>query len=659
LPDWVEYYAFPVAVPAPSDAYVDNGLCRILYDSQVNLEGTGFANYFRTVQRVVTRAGAERAAQFAVEFDPTHQWVDVHFIRVLRADARIDHANAESFQLPRRETKLERLALDGRLTATLLISDLRIDDVLDVSVTVYSTNPILGGKYAAWFAFNAFAPWVEVRHRLVRPTEREVIERTFNEPPDCVFATSHGMVESKWRLAGQPRLEAEEFTPPWHIQVPAIQFTEFRSWNQVAQLFYPHYAVSELPVELSAEVDRLAQTYADPADRAAEWLRFVQRQLRYFALALGEGGLVPRGLDAIWTSRFGDCKDATRLFVAGAHRLGIDACAALTSTTHGLSLVDFLPSPSVFNHCIVRLRLNGRTYWLDPTMPRQEGRLEVIYQPHAGWALPLTQDATELERQQNDEPALYRHSEQELRVGPRPDSPTSLMLRIDHYSLAADSLRHRIENEGHSKYSEQMLGELRSTWPDIVETQPLSLRDERGDNRLSATFNYEIRNGWRPVDKGRLGFKLSAASIAAELNPLKNAQRRTDVYLGRPRKLTWRARMHMPREWAGTGWHQVLNAMNVRYTNELIIATREVRHEKEMLISNWSLPASQANAYQELVVKARENLTTILGRVTLGRIHSAAGGAFGLNRKRWAAFWIVFWIGYLAWVIFRTATAQH
>jgi transglutaminase-like putative cysteine protease len=106
----------------------------------------------------------------------------------------------------------------------------------------------------------------------------------------------------------------------------------------------------------------------------------VQHQLRYFALALGEGGLAPRELSAIWESRFGDCKDATRLFVAGAIQLGIDACAALTSTTHGMVLNEFLPSPTVFNHCIARLRLNGETYWFDPTMPKQEGRLDRIYQ---------------------------------------------------------------------------------------------------------------------------------------------------------------------------------------------------------------------------------------------------------------------------------------
>jgi transglutaminase-like putative cysteine protease len=500
LPDWVKHQGYSADVSGAGDAYIDNGLCRLHYDSQVNFEGVGFANSLRTVQRVITRAGAEKAAHFVIEFDPTHQQIDVHFIRVLRGEIHVDHANAESLQLLRRETKLERLALNGRLTATLLIPDLRIDDVLDVSITIHSNHPILGGKYAGWVAFNAFAPWLEVRHRLLRPPEREVFEKPFNQPPDGVVLTTHGKLDSVWSLDAQGRREQEELTPPWQLLLPAIQLTEFCSWDQVAQLFYPHYSDSALPTELSAEIDRVASEYPDSADRAGEWLRFVQRQLRYFALALGEGALVPRALDVIWASRFGDCKDAARVFVAGARKLGIDACAALVSTTHGPALGDFLPSPAAFNHCIVRLRLDGRTYWLDPTMPRQEGRLDVIYQPHAGWALPLIPGAT-LERLKDDEPVHYRHSEGVLIIGRKPDTPTGLTIRIDLYSFAADALRHRIENEGHSKYSEQVINELRATWPDLVETAPLSLEDERRDNRLTATFRYEIRNGWKSADK--------------------------------------------------------------------------------------------------------------------------------------------------------------
>ena len=383
----------------------------------------------------------------------------------------------------------------------------------------------------------------------------------------------------------------------------------------------------------------------------------MQRQLRYFALALGEGGVVPRTLDVIWTSRFGDCKDASRLFVAGARKLGLDACAALVSTTHGLALGNFLPSPAAFNHCIVRLRLDGKTYWLDPTMSRQEGRLDVIFQPHAGWALPLTADAT-LERLIDAEPVHYRHSEGVLIVGPKPDSPAVLTIRLDLYSFAADALRHRIENEGHSKYSEQAINDLRATWPDIVETAPLLLEDEPGDNRVTVTLRYEIRNGWKPVGKkGRLGFKVAANSIAVELSLVKKTQRRADVLLGHPRRSTWRVRMHMPRPWPGAGWNDVLSPPGVRYTNELAMTEQQIHHSKELLISAWTLPALHAEAYQELVAKARTNVTTIFARTFLGRIYPAGGGPLGLTPRQWFRWlWFAIWGGYMAYVLLRQAT---
>lgn len=114
-----------------------------------------------------------------------------------------------------------------------------------------------------------------------------------------------------------------------------LQFTEFSAWSEVSRLFALYYESADIPEGLAREIDELAERFPDPADRAVEWLRFVQRELRYFALSFGEGGLVPRGLASIWSSRFGDCKDAAQLYVAGARRLGLEACAALTSTTYG------------------------------------------------------------------------------------------------------------------------------------------------------------------------------------------------------------------------------------------------------------------------------------------------------------------------------------
>jgi len=114
--------------------------------------------------------------------------------------------------------------------------------------------------------------------------------------------------------------------------------------------------------------------------------------------------------------------------------------------------------------------------------------------------------------------------------------------------------------------------------------------------------------------------------------------------------------MVMPRRWYGKGWNSVMNAAGIRYSNALIIAKREVRLERELLISRWCLPAAEAGAYQELVAKVRENWVTIFGRVGLGRIGPAAGGLFALMQQPLRAIPLLIWVIWFLWFLFKAAT---
>ncbi|WP_296331000.1 DUF3857 domain-containing protein [Reyranella sp.] len=431
LPAWVEH-APPVVPPDASAAgFVDNGVCRLLSESQVNLCLPERQWHFRRVQKVLTRAGAERVSHFGVEFDPAYEQVEIHHVRILRDGQTMEHARDDAFQTFRRETNLEMLMLNGRLTASLLISDVRVGDIVETAMTVTGSNPALKDRFAGWVTFDDVNPFHQYRHRQLRPVDRNVACKPFNEPPAATTVLANGIVEACWSLENPIRREIEEYAVPWQLHLPTLQFTEFPAWSDVSRLFAPYYQSADLPEILAGEIDRLAAEYPDPADRAVEWLRFVQRELRYFALSFGEGGLVPRDLASIWSSRFGDCKDAALLYVAGARRLGLEACAALTSTTHGIALPDFLPASDLFNHCIVRLRLEGKSYWLDPTCSEQAGRLAMLSQVHSGWGLPLSDDADVLERIGSDEPAQQVNIEDEVEFGPKPDSPAKLTRQIE------------------------------------------------------------------------------------------------------------------------------------------------------------------------------------------------------------------------------------
>jgi transglutaminase-like putative cysteine protease len=391
-PSWVRDDPGPATPAGALEDYTDQGVLRVLQDTQLSLTEPGVSHHIRVLQRVLTRAGAERAANLVIEFDPSHERLEIHSICVHRGDDRTEHARPGAMQLLRRESQLERLALNGRLTASFVIPDLREGDQLEIRFTQYSAFPVLSGRYGGWLIFNAFGPWIETRVRIIRPLSRPIALKPFNSPPVAEARTEGDREEMRMALVGQKRLAVEDLMPPWTVKNPCYQATEFLNWGEVAQVFAPHYQDSVLPPAVAAACDQLAASTKDAASLAVEWLRFVQRTLRYFALSFGDGGQLPRDLETIWSRRYGDCKDAARLYVAGARSLRLDACAALVSTTHGLSLQDFLPAAHVFNHVIVRLNIEGTTYWLDPTLPSQAGSLTQLVIPHAGWALPLTAD---------------------------------------------------------------------------------------------------------------------------------------------------------------------------------------------------------------------------------------------------------------------------
>jgi len=183
-------------------------------------------------------------------------------------------------------------------------------------------------------------------------------------------------------------INLETGTPSWVQQYPLLRISTFEDWNAVADWGRPLYrversdAVAEIAARISAEHD-------DPADQLVAALRYVQDEIRYLALTYGEGSFVPVAPDQTLQTRVGDCKAKTMLLLALAEALGIEADPALVSLSAGPGLDQQFPSPGAFDHIIVRARLNGQDYWLDPTASFQGGRLDVLEQADYGFALPL------------------------------------------------------------------------------------------------------------------------------------------------------------------------------------------------------------------------------------------------------------------------------
>src|SRR5208282_5268181 len=60
-------------------------------------------------------------------------------------------------------------------------------------------------------------------------------------------------------------------------------------------------------------------------------LQFVQDEVRYFAIEIGASSEKPADPSAVFSRRFGDCKDKSLLFVTILRALGIEAYPVLVN----------------------------------------------------------------------------------------------------------------------------------------------------------------------------------------------------------------------------------------------------------------------------------------------------------------------------------------
>src|SRR6185436_3385419 len=122
-----------------------------------------------------------------------------------------------------------------------------------------------------------------------------------------------------------------------------------------------------------------------------------QDNIRYASISIGPGSYRPHPSDLVLERNFGDCKDKSLLLVNLLRGIGIDARVALVNSETGHALPEALPSPSAFDHAIVRARLGPEVLWLDPTASQQGGTLAKTAQADFEYALVIDPDTAALE----------------------------------------------------------------------------------------------------------------------------------------------------------------------------------------------------------------------------------------------------------------------
>lgn len=643
---------FDIAERDPS-ALSERGCCFWLSDTRLDASGPERVFTSRLVQQVTGSDGLQPAASFEAAFNPSHERLVVHGIRVWRDGVVREAARPEAFELFRRELNLERAVYDGRLTAHMIVPDVRVGDVVDTAFSIIGTNPVLKDSLSLTPRLQWSSSVIETRVEIRIPEGRAVSLKPFGRVPKMQDSTADGVRTLRWvaRDASPWRHEAD--APPWHIGFGSIQVADTVTWESVADLFRDFYAPPEqLPETLEAAAAGIMAAEPTAAGRAAEGLRFVQGALRYHSVGVGDGGFRPRPVETIWETRYGDCKDASRLLVALLRRMGVEAAPALVHTRVGPDLEHELPNATAFDHCIVRVTIDGEAWWVDPTQSSQGGDLAHLTRPRHGWSLPLVAGAA-LERMRETDVPTVCATRETWTFDRQATMPARLEMRTVCRDWRADDMRRWLANDGRRNVSRRFRESLEADYGQVVEAAPLEVIDGAADNRLEMIELYDVDRPFQAMDVERLRFVSRDDVIGQNLRDLETARRTEPIDLGAPRRVVTERIFNLPVAIHIQPWKVERTGPGTLLRSSLEWRTqRQAVHVLDLTVTRRIVPASEAQDHFSAVREARgfNGVSFVVG-VRKGRmVPSERAGSHNDNWIGWAilaligAFLIAGWV---------------
>lgn len=391
-PRWVKT-SDPLPVPAEASGlvFVRN------QDIQVHLDEQGQLHY-NGYRIKILHANALQAGNLSIAWDPASGAAVVHSIKVHRGSEVIDALNDTIFEILRREDQLEAAMLDGTLTAVARIADLRVGDELEFAHTVRFKDPTVGNKDAGLLYLPPVTP--PGRYRMGLSWD-EGQQPTIKMTEDLTPVAQKDERAVEIRFDNPVNLTPANDAPPRFYWQRIVEFSDYPQWSEISRRFAPLYdKASNLSASSSIkkEASRIAAAHVAALDRATAALKLVQQDVRYIYVGLDGGNLTPATADETWQRRYGDCKGKTVLLLALLAELGIEAEPVLANNAgNDDGLNERLPNPQMFDHVLVRARIDGKVYYLDGTLPPVAQPSPAPTLPYR-WILPLTAEGSDIER---------------------------------------------------------------------------------------------------------------------------------------------------------------------------------------------------------------------------------------------------------------------
>lgn len=545
-PSWVDFQEYNKS-PEVDEDEITQGTLNLLADYQINIFKQEV--YFRFVSKITDNVGIQSSSNINQVYDPSYQKLTFHSINIIRNGIEINKLIPDHFQLIRRELNAENYLYDGSLSAMLNMADVRNGDIIDLSYSIKGFNPIHKGKFSNSYVLNDYVPIGKINVSI--NTNNKLNYKAYNTTLKPIISKKNGHIKYNWTVETPDHFAYEDNIPSWKIVMPTIIVSDYDSWEEVVKWSTNIYTQNEpLNTLVKNKVSEISATYNTQGEKIKAILNFVQNDIRYLGLEYGIGSYKPKSPNKVFEQRYGDCKDKSLLMVQMLKEINVEAYPMLLNTTMKSTITELPPSPSFFDHCVVKvIDKEKRELYYDPTIDNQGGTYKNTHFPNYEYGLVVKKNNiafdTIVSSSNNNVRTLEEYVIKKVNGG------ATLNVTSTYTDSEADRMRNYFKNNSKSSILKGYENYYANYHSKIKIVDEPFVNDNVSKNEFQVTESYAIDSIWKPMNlkPGFIAIEFFPSSLSNVLYLPNMENRKNEMILPYPVSREHRTNIILPNEW--------------------------------------------------------------------------------------------------------------
>jgi transglutaminase-like putative cysteine protease len=317
----------------------------------VNADSTYVLNA-ETSLRIDEQQAIAQRGQMPIEYSASQQKLEIlEAYTTTRDGTRVDVAPDKIADQQAPASTGAPMFSDAKMKV-VVFPQVEVGSVLTVRYRLTQLTPALTGVFTGGTTFSRLADYKSGSFVVRAPVGMHLKFSSRDVTESVVKGNANGIREWRYTYGESAAVTTEP------ASVSPVDFSPYVAVSNLKD--YPALAAAYMKgAEPAAKVTPAVQKLADEitsgiTDKRAQaeaLYRWVSRNIRYVAIYLGSGGLVPHNADDIISAAYGDCKDKATLLMALLNAKGIKATQALVHATNSYALPDTAVLRA-FNHAI-------------------------------------------------------------------------------------------------------------------------------------------------------------------------------------------------------------------------------------------------------------------------------------------------------------------